>query len=148
MYRTHLAFALFLACLVAPFVIHLWIFFPVVLVSSFLPDIDSMHSYVGHRKIFRPLQWIVQHRSVLHSFTFCFLVSLGLALYFPVIALPFFLGYTSHLFGDALTLEGIRPFWPKKDSISGKVLTGGKFEMIIFFSLIVVDLIFVYLLVQ
>jgi membrane-bound metal-dependent hydrolase YbcI (DUF457 family) len=38
----------------------------------------------------------------------------------------------SHLFGDAMTNEGIRPWWPTKKELKGFFRTGGKIEKGIF----------------
>jgi len=140
MYRTHLLAGAFLALLFLPFVVHKWLFVPVVLFCSLLPDIDSMHSYLGRRWFFRPLQWAVKHRDVFHSLTLCIIIALVFAFYIPVLALPFFLGYAGHLFADALTNEGIRAFWPLKEISSWRITTGGKSERIFFYFLIAANI--------
>ncbi len=136
MFRTHLAIGVFLALLFLPLINNKWIFILVVLISGLLPDIDTMHSYLGKRWFFRPLQWCVKHRDIFHSFTFAIIIALLFAFYIPVLALPFFLGYAGHLFADALTNEGIRAFWPLKERMQWRMRTGGKAEMIIFYLLI------------
>jgi len=140
MYRTHIAIGLFLAFLFMPSVKFKIIFLPIILICSLLPDIDCTHSYLGKHRIFRPLQWVIKHREFLHSFTFCYLLTLLLVLYFPIFALPFFLGYGGHLFADAFTIEGIKPFWPKEEKMEGKIKTGGKIEVILFYTISIVDL--------
>ena len=109
MYKTHVAFGAFLALVFLPFIVHKWIFVPIVLFCSLLPDIDCMHSYLGRYKILRPMQWIVKHRTLFHSLTFAVIISLLFAFYIPILAFPFFLGYVGHLFSDSITPEGIRP---------------------------------------
>lgn len=136
MFRTHLAVGVFLAVLFLPFVEHKWIFAPIVLFCSLLPDIDSMHSYLGQRWFFRPLQWVVKHRDFFHSLTLAVIVALLFAFYIPILALPFFLGYTGHLLADALTNDGIRAFWPLKERMQWRIRTGGKVEVVIFYLLI------------
>lgn len=131
--KTHVALASAVALALLPFVNYKLAFFPIVIFSTLLPDVDVAHSYLGHRWYFRPIQWFVKHRGLIHSFTFCFLISILLAFYFPIIALPFFVGYSLHLFGDSLTVEGIRPFWPTKKEILGKIRTNGAVEKVIFF---------------
>lgn len=140
MYKTHIAIGVFLAFLFLPSVKFKAIFLPVVLICSLLPDIDSTQSYLGRYWIFRPLQWVIKHREFLHSFTFCFLITAILALFLPKFTLAFFLGYWGHLMVDAMTVEGIRPFWPKKERIMGKIKTGGKIEKIIFYTTVIVDI--------
>jgi len=143
MFRTHLMIGVFLIALLLPVVNNKLIFCAVVLIASLLPDIDAARSHIGYRKIFRPLQWIVKHRGMIHSFTLCVIISLVFAFYIPVLALPFFLGYSFHLLADSFTVEGIRPFWPLNKEIEGNIRVSGKSEaiilgMIIIFSIILV----------
>ena len=132
--------ALALALLFLPHVNYKLIFFPVVLICALLPDVDSPGSYFGHSKIFRPMQFMVRHRGIFHSFSFCILIALIFALFVPILALPFFLGYASHLFADSFTQEGIMPFWPWKRTSNGVLRTGGKIESWIFMGFIVFDI--------
>ncbi|MCD4760387.1 metal-dependent hydrolase [bacterium] len=112
----------------------------VALVATFIPDIDTAYSKLGHYKIFRPLQFFVRHRGFIHSFSFLFLIVLAFVLFWPVGALPFFLGYGLHIFLDAFSVEGIRPFYPYHKTSSGKIRTGGKVEVSLFLVLILIDL--------
>jgi membrane-bound metal-dependent hydrolase YbcI (DUF457 family) len=137
--KTHLAVGLGVALYFLPYVNEKLFFIPIVLATSLLPDIDSGFSTVGKSKIARPLQWMVEHRGIIHSFTFAGLVSVIIALFFPVIALPFFLGYAFHLLLDTFTPQGIKPFWPLKFKSSGVVRTGGTVEKTIFAVVLVVD---------
>jgi len=137
--RTHLAIAFGLMLYFLPIMNKKLIFMPVVLIAALLPDIDSPSSAYGHKWYWRPVQWASKHRGVLHSLTFCFVVSLGLAFFIPVLAFPFFLGYSSHLIGDALTQEGIIPFWPLKKEAKWILRTGGKREMVVFLALLGID---------
>ena len=138
--RTHVALALAAGLSVIPYVVHAYSFFPILLLSTLLPDIDCMHSTLGKYKLFRPLQWFVKHRGMLHSLTFCLAVTLVLMLFAPVFALPFFSGYGLHLFGDRLTVEGIQPWWPLGEDIKGKMLTNGTLEKGVFYGLCVIIL--------
>lgn len=135
MFRTHLAFGVFLALLFLPSINSKVVFIGVILVSSLLPDIDSSYSYLGHRKIFRPLQFFVKHRGALHSLTIAALIAIFFSFYWPVAALPFFLGYAGHLFMDSLSFDGVRPFWPIKKRIEGSIRVGGTVEKGILYSL-------------
>jgi membrane-bound metal-dependent hydrolase YbcI (DUF457 family) len=137
--RTHLAIGLALALLFLPGVNYKLVFFPIVLVCALLPDIDSPDSYFGSSKIWRPFQFIVKHRGVFHSFTLCILVSLVFAFVLPIVALPFFLGYGSHLLADSFTQEGITPFWPWKKASQGSLRTGGSVESGIFVGFIIIN---------
>jgi len=137
--KTHVGIGIFAALFFLPHVVHKWVFVPVVLLASLLPDIDSGFSALGKRAVFRPFQLFLKHRGFIHSFTFCILISIVLAFYLPTLAFPFFLGYSLHLIADAWTVEGIRPFWPLKDTTNGRVRVGGKVEQMIFFVVIVAD---------
>lgn len=139
MKRTHLIIALAFALLFLPRVNYKLIFLPVVLVCSLLPDIDTPNSQFGNKWYFRPLQFVSKHRGILHSLSFCILFSIVLAFIFPILALPFFLGYSSHLIGDSFTQEGITPFWPWKKSSKGMIRTGGRAEKGIFLVFLIVD---------
>lgn len=139
--RTHLAIGLAVALLFLPYVNKRLIFFPVVLICSLLPDIDSPDSAYGQNALLRPLQFLVRHRGMIHSFTFCVIVSIIFALFIPVLALPFFLGYGSHLFADSFTIDGITPFWPLKSSSTGFIRTGGKAENTVFIVFLFINVI-------
>lgn len=144
--RTHLAIGLAAALYFLPFVNHKLLFIPVVLISSLLPDIDSSFSQLGKKNIFRPVQMVFTHRGPLHSYTLCIFFSLLFAFFYPIFALPFFLGYSFHLFADSFTINGIKPFWPFRFQSSGVVRTGGLIDGWIFIVFILVDVLFFLLL--
>ena len=79
------------------------------------------------------------HRGIFHSYTFAIIVAILLAMFLPILAFPFFLGYSVHLFADSFTVKGIKPFWPLKFTSSGKVATGGKIEIVIFWVFIFIN---------
>ncbi|MBS3091349.1 metal-dependent hydrolase [Candidatus Pacearchaeota archaeon] len=137
--KTHLAIGVFLLALFLPHVNYEFIFLPVILIASILPDIDSAFSTVGKNRIFRFLQWVTKHRGVIHSFTLCLIISVIFAIIYPPLAFPFFLGYGIHLFVDSFTVDGIRPFWPWGATVNGKVRTGGSIEYLIFVIFCVID---------
>ena len=138
--RTHLAIGMGLMLLFLPHINYKLIFIPTVLIVSLLPDIDSTSSYYGQNSFLRPLQFFVKHRGILHSFTFCILASILFALFLPVLAFPFFLGYAGHLFADSFTKEGITLFWPFKRTSEGFLATGGRIESSIYFTIIIVNI--------
>lgn len=142
MYKTHLAIAVFFILLFISHVDYKIAFVIVCLVATMLPDIDTAFSKFGRAKIARVAQLFSKHRGFFHSFTFCIVISIILALFSPtvVLALPFFLGYSVHLLADSFTNEGISPFWPYKRRISWKVSVGSVMEKSIFVSFLVVDL--------
>ena len=137
--RTHLAIGIALALYFLPWINHKLFFVPVVIIASILPDIDSATSTLGRKAIFKPVQIFMTHRGPMHSYTMCVLLSTIFAFFFPIIALPFFFGYSFHLFADSFTLNGIRPFWPLKFSTGGIVKTGGMIDKAIFFVFLIID---------
>jgi len=141
--RTHLAIGLVVALYFLSHVENKFIFIPVVLFSSLLPDIDSVYSTIGKHKIFRPLQLIFKHRGVFHSYTFCIFVTVLFAFFYPILALPFFLGYSFHLFADSFTHEGIKPFWPLKLESSGNIRVNGTIEHAIFWVFVLLSILLV-----
>ncbi|MBS3089750.1 metal-dependent hydrolase [Candidatus Pacearchaeota archaeon] len=143
MMRTHLALGALAGVILLPYVTHKISFIPIILLASLLPDIDSMHSYLGKYWIFRPMQWFVKHRGMLHSLTFCLLVSFIFAAFSPFLVLPFFIGYGLHLFSDSLTIEGIQIWWPKGRVARGNMLTGGRVEKILFIAVCLAIAIFI-----
>ncbi len=143
--KTHLAIGVFAIVFFLPHVNNKLIFVPVVLLASVLPDIDTGFSLMGKKWMFKPLQWFIKHRGILHSFTICVIISFLLAFYIPILALPFFLGYALHLLADSWTVEGIRPFWPHKVELKGKVKVSGIVEETIFVTFSILDVIFIIL---
>lgn len=140
LWRTHIAISLAFAFILLPFVTNKIFFIPIVAIATFLPDIDSCESALGKKLIFRPLQWIVKHRGMIHSYTFCVLLSGIFAFIYPVVALPFFLGYSTHLLADSFTPEGINLLWPFKMQSAGKIKTGGAVEYGIFIAFVCIDI--------
>ncbi len=138
--RTHLAIGIAITLYFLPHVTHKLLFIPILLVATLLPDIDSLTSSTGRKLIFRPLQAMVKHRGILHTYTFCIAVTLILAFVYPSSALPFFLGYSFHLLADSFTIQGIKPFWPFKVESKGLIATGSKVEQGIFFAFVLIDI--------
>jgi inner membrane protein len=138
--RTHIAIVIFFILFFVPLVENQAVFVLITLVATFLPDVDSRFSKLGQRKIFRPLQFFVKHRDFFHSFTFLFLITLFFALFWPIAALPFFLGYGIHLLADSFTVEGIKPFYPYRKTSSWRVRTGRRLETSLFVFFVLADL--------
>lgn len=143
--KTHLAITLFGILVLLSSVSSKISFILVALIATYIPDIDSRYSNIGHRFFSRILQFFTKHRGIIHSFSFLFLITLLIALFFPVISLGFFLGYGLHLFADSFTLDGIRAFYPLKRISSGIITTGGKIEFGILWSFVLIDLFLVIL---
>jgi len=138
--RTHLIIVLFFILLLISYVEDKVVFVLVALFSTILPDVDSRFSMIGQKKIARILLFFTKHRGAVHSYTILLIITLFFVLFVPVLALPFFLGYGIHLFADSLTINGIRPFYPLKKDIHGKIRTGGKTETIFFFIFAILDI--------
>jgi membrane-bound metal-dependent hydrolase YbcI (DUF457 family) len=141
--RTHLAISLFFALLLFPFVNSKFIFFGMVFIATLLPDIDSRFSRIGQKKLARVLQFFTKHRGIIHSFTLLFILTLVLVLFFPVISLGFFLGYSLHLFSDSFTKDGIFPFYPLRIHWGGMIKTGGKSEVSVLVLFIFLDVLLI-----
>lgn len=139
--KTHLAIGVFIGLY---FVMHIkdqFLFMFVLLISTLLPNADK---FLG----FRNLPFLKKHsennplhRGVLHTYTFCIAISVLFAFFYPLLALPFFLGYSMHIFADSFTSNGVKPFWPLKYTSSGPIHTGGKREIVVFWVIILANVI-------
>jgi inner membrane protein len=139
--KTHFVIGLAISLYFLSHVNHKLIFIPVVLLATFLPDIDSGFSSLGRRWPLRGVQMFTDHRGIMHSYTVCVVISLIFAFFLPVVALPFFLGYSFHLLADSFTSNGIKPFWPLKYVSKGLVRTGGSVEQAIFYTFIIINVV-------
>ena len=146
--RTHLVLAALFVLLFLPNISNKFLFIAVALVSTILPDIDTGFSLIGRQVGTGVVRFFTKHRGMLHSFTFCILISVILAFFLPVLSLAFFLGYSIHLFGDSFTVEGIRPFWPSKKVSEGHLRAGGRVETMIFIFLALADLIVLVMIIN
>lgn len=140
--RTHFVIGFFVTLYFLPYVNNKLIFFPVVMIASLIPDIDSLIAPKKDYKILRALK-SKSYKDFMHSYTLCIILSLLLAFFYPILALPFFIGYSFHLFFDSLTVPGTTPFWPLKIKSKGFIVPGGKTEKIItlllgFFSILLI----------
>jgi len=145
--KTHIVIAIFFIILFFNYVEYPFSFIIITLLATLIPDIDITFSHIGKYKIFRPLQALTTHRGLIHSFTFSFVLSLFFAFFIPIIAFPFFLGYSLHLIADSFTKEGITPFWPYSRKAYWRIPVGGKLEELIFFVFIFLDILILIALV-
>jgi len=146
--RTHLAIAIFIMLLFVKYINYNYklSFIVIFLIATLLPDIDTYFSWIGSKKVARPIQFFTKHRGFIHSLTFAVIVSAIFAFFIPVIALPFFLGYSIHVFLDSFTVDGIQPFWPYDKISSGKIKVGKFSELSLFVFFVVGDiLLFIFL---
>ena len=150
MFKTHLAFGLLIAILTLQ-VFNIQYPIPyllIVMLASGLPDIDHPKSKYGRKLFFLsiPISWVSKHRGIFHS-VFPPLVIFAVSYYYhyTFIGLAIFIGYISHLIGDALTKQGINFLHPFSTfEIRGPISTGALFETLIFYFLIVVNLIYLF----
>ena len=138
--RTHLAITVCAVLIFLSSVENKISFVLMAFIATLIPDLDTPFSKVGNHLIFRPFQLFVRHRGLIHSFMFLFLITLFFVLFFPILALGFFLGYGLHLFADSFTVDGIQIFYPFKARTSWKIRTGGKTDMGIFVLFLLADL--------
>ncbi|MCA9485970.1 MAG: metal-dependent hydrolase [Nanoarchaeota archaeon] len=134
--RTHLAIGFAVAFYFMPHInTNAFIFLGIVLIASIFPDIESGFSAPKRHKLFaiQPLKWITHKNLIFHTYTLLIILSIVLALIYPPSAFPFFLGYSFHLFVDSFSPQGIRPFWPIKGRSTGKIVPGGRIDMILFY---------------
>mgnify|MGYP001569752552 CR=1 FL=1 len=143
LFKTHLAIGLFAVILFFPLVNNAISFVIVVLIASVIPDIDSAFSKVGRNVPAKVVQVFTKHRGMMHSLTICFLLSLILAVFVPVLAFGFFLGYSLHLLADCFTKQGVIVFWPYSRVARGFIPVGGVVERGIFFTFVLMDIMFI-----
>lgn len=117
-----------------------FLFIGAILVATIIPDLDSGFSSWGRHLIFRPLQFFVKHRGIIHSFTTAVVLSVIIAIWWPVISFGFFLGYCVHLLVDSFTVDGVQPFWPFHWRSTGFIHSGGRIEETLFFTMIFVNI--------
>jgi membrane-bound metal-dependent hydrolase YbcI (DUF457 family) len=137
--RTHLAIAVFFIFQLMNYFENKFLFAFIVVISTFIPDIDSRFSKLGKRKIFRPIQFFAGHRKIFHSFLFLILISVPLFFISQIIFYGFVLGYGLHLVVDCFSVIGIYPFYPFEYKIRGFVRTGSFFETILFYGFLFLD---------
>ncbi|MBT96647.1 MAG: metal-dependent hydrolase [Candidatus Pacearchaeota archaeon] len=139
--RTHLTITLFFILLLLSFIDNKLVFIIVALLATFIPDIDTRNSKLGKYLIFRPIQWFSKHRGIIHSISFLVFLTIVLWLFFPEASFGFFVGFSSHLILDSLTIRGVSLFFPfSRKKFSGIIKTGGISETIIFVIFLIADL--------
>lgn len=125
----------------------LQISFAIVLIFGvLLPDIDKASSTIGQKfgLFSKFIQKFFKHRGFFHSvwiiLIFYIVFNFLISKYFQINNLVlngFFIGYASHLIGDALTVNGIKPFYPFNFRIAGPIRTGKLSELILAFLIII-----------
>lgn len=119
---------------------HYLLILPFFIIGSILPDIDHPASKLG--KKFKLLGWIFGHRKLFHTIFPPLVIGLPLLFINNILFHSLIFGYFVHLFLDALTIKGIKPFYPINNSIiRGWIKTGSFLEYIIMMLLLGVLLI-------
>ena len=154
--RTHLTFSILIG-LTSTFFLELGmtesaIFFSLVVLASFLPDIDHPDSTFG--KKIKPISYLVKllagHRGVFHSM----LVPLVLYMVMYLLNLQIYgsailIGYLSHLLLDSFNHQGVAWLFPLPARIKGAVKSGGFTDFILFLIFLKLSIIFgIYLLLR
>lgn len=137
MYKTHAAFGFLFGLLAASYVnINKYAFLAAVIFGSLFVDIDEDNSYIGRKAGFLSsvIEFLFGHRGIFHSLLMALLMFLGFYYFgYFELGLGFLVGYISHLMADALTLEGVRMFYPfSKYTARGFIKTGSLLEKIFF----------------
>ncbi len=147
-FRTHMAFALFFALLfVDKFNGSKILFLILVLFSGMLPDIDHPRSKIGKRLWFlsKPFSFLFGHRKLFHSMFLAIVLGAVVWKFFGEFWMPVFLGYASHILIDGFTLEGINFIYPIKQlRLQGFIETGKRQEILLFYLLVIVDILLFY----
>jgi len=137
MYYTHLVFGLLTSLVSFLFfdINNKLLFIFIVVFFSIFPDLDEKRSKIGrkHKITSTIINFIFGHRGFFHTIYIPLLIFFILNIINFEIALAALIGYCSHLFLDALTRKGIKPFYPLiNNRINGFFRTGSLVEKILF----------------
>ena len=149
LFKTHFLFSLLISMILVYFFKIPSYYIPIILFSSFIPDIDIPTSKIGRKfKIFSFLaNKIFEHRGFFHSIIFILIIYSTLFFLFDLKNLAVFvsIGIFSHLFLDSFTKEGVAflsPFYNKR--ISGFITVGSLLEKMFFVILFLCSLYFLF----
>lgn len=136
LFYTHLAFSIFVGIFALDYlpIEDKILFFSLLILFTAIPDIDQANSKIGKKLgIFsKIINSIFGHRKFFHSFLFIIPTYLLFSIFSEITAISFLLATSSHLILDALTPEGITPFYPLKFRVKGMIKTGGLLEKVLF----------------
>ena len=131
-----MAFGFLAGMLFFPVFRHHWfVFIPLCVLGSLLPDVDHENSKIN--KLFPVTKWVPKlftHRGFFHTiFPVILIYLLFHFLKADVIGVPLAVGYVSHLFSDGLTESGINFLHPvSKLHLSGFIRTNSFMEFVLF----------------
>lgn len=142
MFKTHFMFSLLISLIILKyFNLNSLTFVLILVLAGSLPDIDHSKSFIGRKLFF--ISWIINlifgHRKLIHSLFFALFLSFLIKLSFNNYYIPFFIGYSSHLFLDLITKQGLQLFYPFKFKIHGFIKTNGLIEKLVLFILIMLN---------
>ena len=145
MYYTHVVFGIFVSLISIDYfhIKNKVIFLLIVLFFSLLPDVDESRSKIGRKNklISKTIGFIFGHRGIFHTIYIPLVLFVLLNLINFEIAFACLIGYFSHLFLDALTKNGIRPFYPLFNlKIKGFFKTNSIIEKLFFLALVFINL--------
>ncbi len=140
-WTTHLLFAVLVASLFAKE--QGWLAIGMILLGSFLPDIDHPQSKLGSK--IKIVAWLSQHRGFWHTPFAMVMVSLLVALLTQVkIGMGLGVGYASHIVLDTLTIKGIMLFYPfSRRRLTGPIETGSVSEGVLVVLLVILTMLVV-----
>ena len=133
--RTHMAFGLLAGILLFSFFSAKWfIFIPLVVLGSLLPDVDHENSKINRMlPITRWIPVFFKHRGFFHSI-FPAIIIFAIFHYtnLDIVGIPLTIGYLSHLASDCLTRLGCNLLHPVSNlRIQGPVMTDGLMELLV-----------------
>lgn len=141
LFYTHLVFSFLIGLFLIDYisVSNKILYFVFLILFSSVPDIDKSNSKIGKKfGLFSKLiYFIFGHRKFFHSFLFIVAFYLILSIFSNLISIVFLIATISHLILDALTPEGIVPFYPLSYRFKGVIRTGSFVEKIIFLVIII-----------
>lgn len=138
-----MAIGLLTALLLIPLLNEKWyVFIPLVILGSILPDVDHESSKIN--RIFPLTRWIPKffaHRGFFHSiFPAVIIYAVFYFANLNYIGLPLAIGYLSHLASDCFTRQGCNLLHPVSQfRVQGPIMTNGLMELLIVISVIVLD---------
>jgi len=139
--KTHLAFALLIILLILSHIQDKILFVVLFLIATIIPDLETLPSYFSKVQHHVHEAIIAKHHSPFHSLTFGLLISIPFLFIYPAVAFPVFLGFGLHLILDMFTSQGARIWWPSDKITNGPIITGGLIEQIIFYTVVIIDII-------
>ena len=144
--RTHIVFSSLVALMLIDYlkIQRQLLFMIVVLLFTLMPDIDEKTSFISKKiKISFLLRLFTSHRGIFHTVLIPFvLMILFYSINQKTVAFGILTGYVSHLFLDSITKRGIMPLYPIKKKLRGFLVSGSFFEKILFFVLVLLNVLY------